>query len=58
MDKHSIKVYLKQGSIIIAEYDVDDYDDIYDSWKDGRKFMSFSNCEILTDEVAAIEWDI
>ena len=58
MDEHSIKVYLKGGAIIIAKYDVDEYDDIYDSWKYGKKFMSFSNCEILSSEVAAIEWDL
>lgn len=57
LDLRTVKVFLKQGAIINATYEVDEYDDIYDSWKEGRKHMTFYNCEILTSEVAAIQWE-
>lgn len=58
MKYHTVKLYLKQGSIFIGKYEVDEYDDIYDSWKDQRKFITFANGEFLVSEVAGIEWDV
>lgn len=54
----SVKVYLKQGSVFIGKYEPDDYDDIYNSWIEQRKFITFANGEFLTSEVAGIEWVI
>ena len=53
---HSVNVYLKQGSIFIGRYEIDEYDDIYDSWKEQRKFVTFANGEFLSSEIAGISW--
>ena len=58
MEYHTVKGYLKCGLIFIGKYEVDDYDDIYDSWKDQNKFITFANGELLVNEVAGIEWNV
>lgn len=58
MEYETIKVYLKQGSIFIGKYESVEYDDIYDSWKEQKKFIAFANGEFLVSEVAGIEWKV
>ena len=53
-----VKVYLKQGSVVTAVFDENDYFEIYDSWKNGSRYVTFSNCEFLGEQIIGIEWDI
>jgi hypothetical protein len=58
MEYHTVRLYLKQGSIFIGKYEAEEYDAIYDSWKDQKSFITFANGVFLVSEVAGIEWDV
>jgi hypothetical protein len=58
MEYGEITVYLKNGNIFVGKYDQEEYDDIYDSWNDQRKFLTFSNGQFLVSEIAGIEWEL
>lgn len=61
----SIKVYLKNGLIFEGKYYPDDYEAIYNVWRGAynytsfnseKRYLTFTNGEILLSEVAGIEW--
>ncbi len=53
------KVFLQlsNGNRIEATYEEDEWDDIYDRWRDKGDFMPFSNCVVLVKDVIAIEYE-
>jgi len=57
MEKERVKLHLKNGNVIMAEYEIDEYDDIYYDWKkQGNDIVSFINCAVISNEIIAIEW--
>ena len=57
MDKEKVRLHLKNGTVIVAEYEIDEYDDIYDDWvKQGKDILSFINCAVVANEIVAMEW--
>lgn len=55
---HYVTLYMKSGAKIRGYYADDEYDGIYDAWSYKRTILYFRNCEVITSEVACIEWGL
>ena len=55
---NTVDFYLKSGNILRAEYDEDEYFDLYDNWFSGRKMiLNFLNCSVRSEDISAIKWE-
>jgi len=55
---NTVDLYLKNGYILTAKYDEDEYFEIYDSWFSGKKMvLNFLNCSVRSEDISAIEWE-
>jgi hypothetical protein len=51
----SVTLYLSNGSKVVATYEPDDYDDLYDQWESGKGILGFQNCCVKASDEIAIE---
>lgn len=57
MSKNIVDLYLNSGNVITAEYDEDEYFELYDKWYSGKNVvLNFLNCSVRSKDVSAIEW--
>ena len=54
--RFTAKEQLKLVQILQKEPEEDEYEDIYYSWFDGKKFITFRNCEVKYSDIQAIDW--
>ena len=58
MSKNTVDLYLKNGYILTAKYDEDEYFDLYDKWYSGKNMvLNFLNCSVRSEDISAIEWE-
>ena len=52
----SITLYLVNGSKVVAQYEADEYDELYAQWEAGRGIMAFRNCCVHAKDVVLMEY--
>lgn len=52
----SVILHLVNGSKVIAEYDEDEYEYLYEQWEGGKGVMAFRNCCVHAKDVVLMEY--